>query len=239
MRSIRPVALLALTAAVIASSSCATMGQERPEVIAYQVPLEAASQVASVAATSAYNVPTNPNIRGVDGKLVPSLMSTFPQIGEISISDGTGVTLTTPTAAVIKDSSGHLTVANAVRGSVVVDGDNGTITIKQAGLYEICFFAADGVGANTDTQTISVFENINGGGAGALAPVISSVAITLTAEPWVPLSSCGFRNYTAAQAKGTSNVVLDARATSSTGNMTLKKFRFSAKKVDENDPPSP
>lgn len=179
----------------------------------------------------------NPNIRGQDGKLVPSKLSTLPQLGEISVDDGTGITLTTPSAAVVKDNS--LTVAGNVRGSLVIDPVNGTLTVKSPGLYRICFYAGDGVGANTGVQTLTVFQNVNAGGAAELSPSIKAISTTLTAQPWIPLNACGMVSIAADKAAGSGNVVFDVRATSSTGNMTLKRFRFSAQKVDELDPPSP
>lgn len=187
------------------------------------------------ATTSAYNL-YNPNIRGNDGKLVSTQLTTSPQGCEIYISDGTGEAFTTPSAAVIK--SATLSLVSAVRGSAVADGPNGTCTIKKPGLYQVTACVSDGVGANTGTQTVTVFQKIGAGAAAELSPAVKAVAVTLTAQPWIPLCQSGLVAVSAASAAATGNVIFDARATSSTGNMTVKQYRLRVMKVDELDPPS-
>ncbi len=187
--------------------------------------------------TAAYNL-YNPNIRGPDGKLVASRLSTAPQIGEITLDDGSGEAFTTPTSATVIKSA-TLTLAGGIRGSVVVTPADGSVTVKKSGLYEVQFCVGDGVGANTATVQASVFEKVGAASAAELTQAIKAVTITLTAQPWVPLCATGLVTVTAAEAAATGNVIFDVRAIASTGNLTVKQFRFSVKKVDELDPPTP
>lgn len=178
----------------------------------------------------------NPNIRQFDGKMNPYGLTTAPQIGEINLDDGTGETFTAPSQAVIK--SATLTLAGAARGSVVIDAVNGTLTVKKPGLYNLIFCAGDGTGADTATQTITVFEKIGAASAAEPTQAIKAIAKTLTATPWVPLCNSGLVTVTASDAASTGNVIFDTRLTASTGNTTIKQFQFRAVKLDELDPPS-
>lgn len=192
---------------------------------------------ATLAADTEAQQDYNPNVRGQDGKLVPSRISTAPQYGEIYISDGTGETLTTPTDEVIN--SATLSLLKAVRGSVGVDAVAGTIRLSKPGLYRASYCATDGTGANTGTQTLELFRKDGSASAAEESPALEVAAITLTAQPWIPLCASGSVLVTAAQAAKTGGQLFDVRATSSTGNMVIKQFRFSMEKIAELDPATP
>lgn len=179
----------------------------------------------------------NPNIRGQDGKLLPDWPSTAPQFGELYIMDGTGETFTTPSDEVIN--SATLSLARGVRGGVGVDGVAGTVRITKPGLYTADFCATDGSGANTATVGIELFRKDGAGAAAEISPNIESRAITLTAQPWVPLCGGGSFLVSPGEAAATGGVLLDARLTASTGNVVLKSFNLRVQKVAELDPATP
>jgi hypothetical protein len=187
---------------------------------------------ADTEATQAYN----PNIRGQDGRLVPSRISTAPQFGEMYIMDGTGESFTTPSDEVIN--SATLSLARGVRGDIGVDGVAGTVRITKPGLYTADFCATDGTGANTATVSIELFRKDGAGAAAEISPNIESRAVTLTAQPWIPLCGGGSFLVSPGEAGATGGVLLDARLTASTGNVTLKSFNLRVQKVAELDPAS-
>lgn len=192
---------------------------------------------ATLAADTEAQQAYNPNIRGQDGKLVPSRISTAPQIGEIYISDGTGETLTTPTAEVVN--SATLSLLGAVRGDVGVDAVAGTIRLTKPGLYRVAFSCSSCTAANTSTNTFALYRKDGAGAAAAASPAISSLFTTITGTLQIQAPAEGLILVTPAQAAATGGVLLDVRATASTGNIVIKGFRFSVQKVAETDPASP
>lgn len=176
----------------------------------------------------------NPNVRGQDGRLVPDRLTTSPQIGEIYVSDGTGFALTTPSDTAIAHAT--LTVLGAVRGSVGVDATAGTIRLSKPGLYRVSYCVSVGAGANTGVQTLELFRKDGSASRAEASPAIEVSAVTLTAQPWIPLCATGTVSVTGAQAAKTGGQLFDVAATSSTGNMTINQYRFLIEKIAELDP---
>lgn len=176
----------------------------------------------------------NGNIRSsVDGKLSPYNLTTDPQLCEITVADGTGITFTTPTVAT-KISDATLTVAGAVRGTAVSSPTGGTCTIKKSGLYLVGACLGNGTGANTATVTLGLQKAIGVGAAAAISPAINAVTTTLTAQPWIPLCAQGYVSVSAEDAASTA--IFSPTITGSTGNVVIKQMRFFVQKVDELDP---
>lgn len=189
----------------------------------------------AIAATTSANTAVNPNIRDRTGGLTAQRLSTFPQLCEIYISDGTGETITTPTTATVIKSA-TLSLVSAVRGSMVADGPNGTCKTTKPGLYEVCAGIGDGVGDNTAIETLDVFRKDGAGAAAVISPKIRAKSIALTANLWVPLRQCGLVRVTADEAAATGGVVFDGRITADTGSPEIKEYRLTVKKIDELDP---
>ena len=153
------------------------------------------------------------------GLIHPDKFEARAHYGALVIDDGTGVVLTTPTSAA--DIKGAPMAAGESNGCTLSATD-GSITIVRPGRYAVSFAAGEVVGVNNQALTIEVYK-----GAAVLAKaLLAKVTQPATALAIVSLAASGIVDLE----KGD---VLTLRATGSTGNVTVKRLRFSAVQIDD------
>ena len=154
-----------------------------------------------------------------DGGLAAPGLNADPDFGELTVDDGTGVALTTPTTAA--DIKG-LPMAAGLSSGCTLSATDGSITINRPGRYLVSFTVAEVTAVNSQVITVDVYKN-----AAVLSPAIKATLTQPgTAIPRVSLAGQGMVSLT-------KNDVLTLRATADTGNFTTKRVRFSAVQLQD------
>lgn len=183
------------------------------ERIAWNAPLDVAPMIAADTTSGPINSLPKPNVSGANGLSFKEL-STDPQIASC-VTSSTGATAATTSFTILKAD----TTCTALRGNIVGNTTNGTITVNRSGLYRV-EAQCNGSAANGETSTIEVayttddtnYTQVNGAQASFVA---------LTGALTQGMHAVGFLNVTTSQAAaGTLRFV--ARGKNSAGTLTCK-----------------
>ncbi len=165
-----------------------------------------------------------------DGKLSPLVSGADPHFGEFYVDDGTGVVLTTPTAATLI--AGAPLTIRAVTGvapvGVTLNVAAGSLTVARNGNYRIYANLGEVVGVNSAAQ--QVIANKNGVAIGL--GLVGKLTNASTALALVTMSLEGVEYLERGD-------IITFTAISSTGNFTVRRARFGVRQVDDGLVPTP
>lgn len=152
-----------------------------------------------------------------DGGLVSPGLNADPHFGELVLDDATGIALTTPSATLVAAAA---VAAGESFGLTVTAGATSTLTVVRAGRYQLSAVLSDLTTSTGAVVTIAVQKN-----SAALSPVLQSIMTTAgTADGHIAITGI------VSLAKGD---VLRLVATTSAGNLTIKRLRFSAVQLSD------
>lgn len=154
-----------------------------------------------------------------DSRIHPDTLRAPHQYGELTIDDGTGVVLTTPTN--FTDIKGSPMVANLSSG-VTLSATDGTFTIARPGVYRVGFTAARVGAVNSQTLEVQAVRNGSALDDGIYSRIVQAATAVITSVPGV----WGYVNCSRGD-------VIKFQAKASTGNASFLNARFLVEQVSD------